>query len=233
MQTRFSSPTEGETYKLLVPTSVEPAVPSRPERLRAGGHSLFTETTFPFPISSPSVETNDALFSHEQTLSISRLFQELPPGASHPHRTCGPPTHKVCPHTFTISFNEGFRYLVVLHLGQPWSSMASSLPWTLPDACFSHRHLHLRAPSDPTPTRFLPTGTRLGRSFANKHRLGANTSAQTFRRQILRSCSAGWVSGSAGQRKILDLGEGFLKGRLYTKPHLYPPSYFSRNSVTF
>lgn len=35
-------------------------------------------------------------------------------------------THSVCPQTFTISFKEGLRYLVVLHRGQPKSSMAAS-----------------------------------------------------------------------------------------------------------
>lgn len=33
-------------------------------------------------------------------------------------------THSVCPQTFTISFNDGFLYLVVLHLGHPWSSIS-------------------------------------------------------------------------------------------------------------
>lgn len=32
-------------------------------------------------------------------------------------------THSVWPQTFTISFNDGFLYLVVLHLGHPWSSI--------------------------------------------------------------------------------------------------------------
>ncbi|TNN84226.1 hypothetical protein EYF80_005553 [Liparis tanakae] len=33
-------------------------------------------------------------------------------------------THSVWPQTFTISFRDGFLYLVVLHLGHPWSSMS-------------------------------------------------------------------------------------------------------------
>ena len=81
--------------------------------------SLFRETTFPFPIFFPSVDTNEALFSPEPTTSISQLFRELPPCASPSLEPNYPPTHRVCPHTFTISFNEGFRYLVVLHRGQP------------------------------------------------------------------------------------------------------------------
>lgn len=34
-------------------------------------------------------------------------------------------THSVWPQTFTISFNDGFLYLVVLHLGHPWSSISA------------------------------------------------------------------------------------------------------------
>lgn len=34
-------------------------------------------------------------------------------------------THSVWPQTLTISFNDGFLYLVVLHLGHPWSSICT------------------------------------------------------------------------------------------------------------
>jgi len=36
-------------------------------------------------------------------------------------------SHKVWPQTLTISLSDGFRYLVVLHRGHAWSSMATAV----------------------------------------------------------------------------------------------------------
>jgi hypothetical protein len=66
----------------------------------------------------------------ERRQALSSPPRVPPPGT--PRRQ----THRVCPHTFTISFKEGFRYLVVLHRGQPWSSMASPLLLTSPRRLF-------------------------------------------------------------------------------------------------
>lgn len=69
---------------------------------------------FLFPFSSPvsKLMTSFSPLNRGQT----SLLQTC---ASHPHDTHCLPTHRVCPQTFTISFKEGFRYLVVLHRGQP------------------------------------------------------------------------------------------------------------------
>lgn len=44
-------------------------------------------------------------------------------------------THSVWPQTFTISFNDGFLYLVVLHLGHPWSSILGLYTTENPRKC--------------------------------------------------------------------------------------------------
>lgn len=72
---------------------------------------------------------------HPRTGRGSDPFPQAPlPGAPQSSQSSGPrplppgpgATHSVCPQTFTISFREGLRYLVVLHRGQPRSSMAAS-----------------------------------------------------------------------------------------------------------
>lgn len=176
------------------------------------GHSPFTETTLPCPIFLPSVETNNALFCPGPRPSMSR--PSPPPCASHPHEP-SLPTHRVCPHTFTISFKEGFRYLVVLHRGQPWSSMAPSLcprdslwgslqPQQQPQP--------LQALSESTPSKFLPTGTWLGRSLCEWAPAGGRgAAAQTFRQRVFRSRRWDSVLASVGGRYTLDFGGGLLQ----------------------
>lgn len=130
--------------------------------------TVHLQKCFLFPFSSP-VSKLMTSFSPLNRGQIS-LLQTC---ASHSHDTHCLPTHRVCPQTFTISFKEGFRYLVVLHRGQPWSSMAPSFLRTPPDVCSSHGHSHLQAPPDPTPGRFLPTGTWLRRSLYERAPAGA------------------------------------------------------------
>lgn len=128
-----------------------------------GATNLLKERRSLFPFFfSPDVETNHTLIPPELPPSIS---QDCPPTPG----IQGLQTYRVCPHTFTISFSEGFRYLVVLHRGQPWSSMASPLLWLFRDAGFSH--CHLGAPPDPTSSGLLPTGTWPEWSFAKEPRL--------------------------------------------------------------
>lgn len=97
-----------------------------------------------FPFSSPVSKLMTPFPPRNQgKASFGSLLQ---PRAFHPHDTHCLPTHRVCPHTFTISFKEGFRYLVVLHRGQPWSSIVPSFVRT------PRRRLH-HSQSPPRPLR--------------------------------------------------------------------------------
>lgn len=184
-------------------------------RLRATGYSQFTETRFPFPIFLPSTETDDALFPREPKPSIfqlsrSTLFFSFP---WYPLS----PTHRVCPHTFTISFKEGFRYLVVLHRGQPWSSMAPFVG-TLPNAGFSHSYSHLQSPLRPD-AKQVPTNGHFAETVPLQMSTGRGqgTDAQTFRQRVFRSCRWGSVFASESQSNTLDFGEGLLKWQIVHK----------------
>lgn len=107
----------------------EPAVQSRPARLGAGAAAGGQQQRPLSPSSSPRVKAKDAFSPRNQ--GKAPFGSPLQPGAfPHPHDTHWLPTHRVCPHTFTISFKEGFRYLVVLHRGQPWSSIVPPFVWT-------------------------------------------------------------------------------------------------------
>lgn len=147
---------KGETWQPAGYYIWEPAVQSRPARL--GATVCLQKQRHLFPFSSPVLKRTTPF----SPLSPGQAFPSslLPPCESHPRGTHGLPTHRVCPHTFTISFKEGFRYLVVLHRGQPWSSMAVPSCGFSPDACFSYSQSNPKPP----PSGFLPTGTWLGRS---------------------------------------------------------------------
>lgn len=148
-----------------------------------------------------NVETHHTLYSPRV------VSWHLPGLSSHP-RNPGSQTHRVCPHTFTISFNEGFRYLVVLHLGQPWSSMASPLFRLFPDAGFSH--CHHKQPQ--TRRQAGSYQQALGRNGPSRKSTGWKRGAATqrFRERVLwfRRYSSIITLGEPGQ--YIGMGEGML-----------------------
>ena len=87
--------------------------------------SLFRDTTFPFPVFLPSVDSNEALFSLEPT-SICRLSRGLPPCASPPMEP-NYPQLTVCVRTHSPSASTKGS-------GTWWSYTGGSpdRPWRLP-----------------------------------------------------------------------------------------------------
>lgn len=127
-------------------------------RSRCRPHPRTGRGSDPFPKASPPGAPQSSQSSWPRPLPLG-------PGA----------THSVCPQTFTISFSEGLRYLVVLHRGQPRSSMAASgcppspcrafrLPVPPPKGPAVGQHRPARSARVPAPTPPARAGTSPGGS---------------------------------------------------------------------
>lgn len=101
-------------------------------------------------------------------------------------------TYSVCPQTLTISLSEGFLYLVVLHRGQPWSSIPAQRQARCP----------LFGGSLPS-ARCVPPKTTPGRILNCKHKRsgrGINTTS-LLQRTLLPISLGAFGVGRGGMKR--------------------------------